>query len=78
MLGIFQSENAREGRASNSCHQEPVRHRKARYRGVANNIARLFTLFGFAKLVLAGRRFRSLKPQVHSERCEAAALLKSC
>jgi IS5 family transposase len=34
------------------------RHRKARYRGLAKNIAQLFTLFGFANLVLAGRQFR--------------------
>jgi IS5 family transposase len=33
------------------------RHRKARYRGLAKNTARLFTLFGFANLVLAGRCF---------------------
>ena len=33
------------------------RHRKARYRGLAKNTAQLFTLFGFANLVLAGRQF---------------------
>ena len=33
------------------------RHRKRRYRGVAKNTAQLFTLFCFANLVLAGRRF---------------------
>jgi transposase, IS5 family len=33
------------------------RHRKTRYRGLAKNTAQLFTLFGFANLVLAGRRF---------------------
>ena len=33
------------------------RHRKTRYRGLAKNTAHLFTLFGFANLVLAGRRF---------------------
>lgn len=33
------------------------RHRKARYRGLAKNTAQLFTLFGFANLVLAGRCF---------------------
>ncbi len=33
------------------------RHRKARYRGLAKNTAQLFTLFGLANLVLAGRRF---------------------
>jgi IS5 family transposase len=34
------------------------RHRKARYRGLAKNTAQLFTRFGFANLVLAGRQFR--------------------
>ena len=33
------------------------KHRKARYRGLAKNTAQLFTLFGFANLVLAGRHF---------------------
>ncbi|GAC1411020.1 MAG: IS5 family transposase [Burkholderiaceae bacterium] len=33
------------------------RHRKARYRGLAKNTAQLFTLFGLANLMLAGRRF---------------------
>ena len=33
------------------------RNRKTRYRGLAKNTAQLFTLFGFANLVLAGRRF---------------------
>ena len=33
------------------------RHRKTRYRGLAKNTAQLFTLFGLANLVLAGRRF---------------------
>ena len=33
------------------------RHRKTRYRGLAKNTAQLFALFGFANLVLAGRRF---------------------
>ncbi len=33
------------------------RHRKTRYRGLAKNTAQLFTLFGFANLLLAGRRF---------------------
>jgi IS5 family transposase len=32
-------------------------HRKARYRGLAKNTVQLFTLFGFANLVLAGRQF---------------------
>jgi IS5 family transposase len=30
---------------------------KVRYRGLAKSTAQLFTLFGFANLVLAGRRF---------------------
>ncbi|MDD2777003.1 MAG: IS5/IS1182 family transposase, partial [Gallionella sp.] len=30
-------------------------HRKARYKGLAKNTAQLFTLFGFANLVLARR-----------------------
>jgi IS5 family transposase len=37
------------------------RHRKTRYRGFAKNTAQLFALFalfGFANLVLAGRRFK--------------------
>ena len=34
------------------------RRRKTRYRGLAKNTAQLFTLFAFANLVLAGRRFR--------------------
>ncbi|MDQ1813457.1 IS5 family transposase [Massilia sp. CCM 9210] len=34
------------------------RHRKARYRGLEKNTAQLFTLFGFANLMLAGRQFR--------------------
>ena len=33
------------------------RHRKTRFRGLAKNTAQLFTLFAFANLVLAGRRF---------------------
>ena len=33
------------------------RHRKTRYRGLAKNIAQMFTLFGLANLMLAGRRF---------------------
>ncbi len=33
------------------------RHRKTRYRGLAKNTAQLFALFGFANLLLAGRRF---------------------
>ena len=33
------------------------RLRKTRYRGLATNTAQLFTLFGFANLMLVGRRF---------------------
>ena len=33
-------------------------HRKTRYRGLAKNTAQLFTLFGLANLLLAGRRFK--------------------
>lgn len=33
------------------------RHRKTRYRGLAKNTAQLFSLFGFANLLLTGRRF---------------------
>jgi IS5 family transposase len=34
-----------------------TRHRKTRYRALAKNTSQLFTLFAFANLVLAGRRF---------------------
>jgi len=37
------------------------RHRKTRYRGLAKNEAQLFSLFGFANLVLANSRL----PAVH-------------
>ena len=37
------------------------RHRKTRYRGLAKNEAQLFSLFGFANLVLANRRM----PAIH-------------
>ena len=40
------------------------RHRKVRYRGLAKNTAQLFTLFGFANLVLAGRRFTITETRV--------------
>jgi len=39
------------------------RHRKTRYRGLAKNLAQLFTLFGFANLVLARRRLLALHAQ---------------
>ena len=32
------------------------KHRKTRHKGLAKNNAQLFTLFGMANLVLAGRR----------------------
>jgi len=42
------------------------RHRKARYRGLAKNTAQLFSLFGFANLILAGRRFTISETRVAS------------
>jgi len=33
------------------------KQRKTRYRGLVKNIAQLFSLFGFANLLLAGSRF---------------------
>ena len=39
------------------------RHRKTRYRGLAKNTAQLFSLFGFANLVLARRRLFDLNTQ---------------
>ena len=39
------------------------RHRKTRYRGLAKNTAQLFSLFGFANLVLARRRLFDLNAQ---------------
>jgi IS5 family transposase len=39
------------------------KHRKTRYRGLSKNNAQLFTLFGFANLVLA-RRFRG---RIHTQ-----------
>lgn len=39
------------------------RHRKTRYRGLAKNLAQLFTLFGFANLVLARQRLWALHAQ---------------
>jgi IS5 family transposase len=36
------------------------RHRKTRYRGLAKNEAQLFSLFGFANLMLARRRLIAL------------------
>jgi IS5 family transposase len=46
------------------------RHRKACYRGLAKNTAQLFTLFGFANLVLAGRQFRVTETAASSRRRE--------
>jgi IS5 family transposase len=42
------------------------RHRKVRYRGLAKNTPQLFTLFGFANLALAGRRFTISETRVAS------------
>lgn len=42
------------------------RHRKARYKGLAKNTAQLFTLFGFANLVLARRWLLGVDSQVAS------------
>jgi IS5 family transposase len=42
------------------------KHRKMRYRGLAKNNAQLFTLFGFANLVLARRFLRTMHGQVAS------------
>ena len=42
------------------------RHRKGRYRGLEKNTAQLFTLFGLANLVLAGRRFKITETRVAS------------
>lgn len=42
------------------------KHRKARYKGLAKNNAQLFTLFGFANLMLARRWLLSSDTQVAS------------
>ncbi len=42
------------------------KHRKTRYRGLAKNTAQLFTLFGFANLVLARRFLRRQYTQIAS------------
>ena len=39
------------------------RHRKTRYRGLAKNTAQLFSLFGFANLVLAKRALLNVSTQ---------------
>ena len=39
------------------------RHRKTRYRGLAKNSAQLFSLFGFANLVLARRALLNASTQ---------------
>ena len=36
------------------------RHRKTRYRGLAKNEVQLFSLFGFANLLLAQRRMSAI------------------
>ena len=46
------------------------RHRKVRYRGLAKNTAQLFTLFGFANLLLAGRRFTISESRVAPGACK--------
>ena len=40
--------------------------RKVRYRGLAKNTARLYTLFGLANLVIAGRRFGATHARIGS------------
>jgi hypothetical protein len=42
-----------------------------RYRGLAKNTAQLFTLFGFANLLLTGRRFTISETRVCLERARA-------
>lgn len=42
------------------------KHRKTRYRGLAKNNAQLFTLFGFANLVLPRRFLGPMRTQVAS------------
>jgi len=42
------------------------RHRKTRYKGLAKNTAQLFTLFGFANLMLARRWLLGTDTQVAS------------
>jgi IS5 family transposase len=42
------------------------RHRKTRYRGLVKNTAQLLTLFGFANLLLAGRRFKVTETRIAS------------
>jgi IS5 family transposase len=42
------------------------KHRKTRYRGLTKNNAQLFTLFGFANLVLARRFLGTVRGQVAS------------
>lgn len=42
------------------------RHRKTRYKGLAKNTAQLFSLFGFANLMLARRWLLSADSQVAS------------
>jgi IS5 family transposase len=53
-------------------------YRKMRYRGLAKNTAQLFTLFGFANLLLAGRRLRYPNPELrlkHAKRCNAGKFI---
>jgi len=46
------------------CNKNLFQHRKARYKGLAKNTAQLFSLFGFANLVLARRWLRTADSQV--------------
>jgi IS5 family transposase len=43
------------------------RHRKTRYRGLAKNNAQLFTLFGFANLLLAAGSSVGCTPKLRPE-----------
>jgi IS5 family transposase len=52
--GASEGQRARESRAFVDVIKNLFRHRKTRYCGLAKNTAQLFTLFGYANLVLAG------------------------
>jgi IS5 family transposase len=54
------------------------RHRKTRYRGLTKNTAQLFTLFGFANLVLLAGDLRSLTPDVRPECRKAQETPSTC
>ena len=51
--GARQGEHPLEGRARVPCGEEPVPHRKCRYKGLAKNAAQLHVLFAMANLVLS-------------------------